>query len=153
MNGFLTDKFANAKFEPRTEEIDVPFMRDFFEEGREPKFIIRGLNAVELNTTIEANTKQKSIDNIVKAITTDRDQIQSVRKALGMSGDIPAEIAKRIETFVLGCVSPQFNHSMAVKFAEAFPIEFYDITNKILNLTGMGGSYVKPQPSSQTTTA
>jgi hypothetical protein len=65
-----------------------------------------------------------------------------------VSNNVPGEIAKRIETLVSGLVFPAFNHAMAVKFAETFPVEFFDITNRILHLTGMGGSHVKPPPSS-----
>lgn len=143
-SGFLTEKFAQAKFEPRTEEVEVPLLKEFFSEGQEPKFIIKGLNAIELNAAIEANNKQKSIDNVIKAISTDRDQINSIRKALGVSNDTPGEIAKRIEAMVLGCVSPTLNHAQVVKFSENFPLEFFDITNRIFNLTGQGGSHVKP---------
>jgi hypothetical protein len=148
MNGFLANKFSDTQFEARREEVPMPCMVDFFEKDVEPKFIIKGLNAIELNASIEANLKQKNVDNIIKAISSDKDQVESIRKTLGVSNNVPGEIAKRIETLVSGLVFPAFNHAMAVKFAETFPVEFFDITNRILHLTGMGGSHVKPPPSS-----
>lgn len=148
MTGFLADKFTEAKFEQKTEDIKLECLQEFFEEGQEPIFKVRGLNSVELHNAIEAGNRNKSIDNILKAVTTDKDQITAVRKAMGISSEVPGEIAKRIEMFVIGCVSPKINLSFAVKFSETFPIEFFHVTNKIVELTGQGASRVKSQPSS-----
>jgi hypothetical protein len=151
MSGFLIDKFSRAKFERRTEivKIDNETLKEFFEKDQEPVFIIQNLNAAELNISIEAELKNKSIDNVIKALSKNSDQVAGIRKTLGISSDVPSELAKRIEMMVFGCVNPKIDHAVAVKFAENFPMEFYDITNKIANLTGTGGSLVKQQPSSQ----
>jgi len=37
----------------------------------------------------------------------------------------------------------------SAKLAEVCPIEFYDLSNRVTQLTGQGGSRVKPPPSSQ----
>jgi hypothetical protein len=58
-----------------------------------------------------------------------------------------------MEMLVAGCVAPKLDHAIAAKLAEVCPVEFYDLTNRITNLTGQGGSRVKPQPSLQPTPA
>ena len=146
---FKADRFTSAKFEPRTEEIKVPALAEFFDEGEPPVFKVRGLDATELCRAIDAGAKQGKVDAIVKAISSQKDQVDEIRKALGMSADTPGEIAKRMELLVLGSVEPKLNHAAVAKFAEVAPIEFYDITNRITILTGQGGQRPKSPPSSQ----
>lgn len=150
---FNLDKFQAAEFSARVERVEIRQLSEFFGEGEVPVFVVRGLTAAELQRAIEAGNRQGAIETVVKAITTKQDQVESIRKALGLTKDTPGEIAKRIEMLVLGCTEPAMNHAAAVKLAEVCPIEFYDLTNKIVTLTGQGGSRVKPQPSSHTTTA
>ena len=90
----------------------------------------------------------KSIDNVIEALTNN-DQAQAVREMIGLTKGSPAEIVKRLEMLVLGSVVPKIELPLAVKLAEAFPIEFLTLTNKITALTGMGFDIVKPEAASQ----
>jgi hypothetical protein len=149
---FNADKFERAKFEPRRERIPVPALADFFDDGEPPEWEVRGLTSVELHKAIEAKNRQGSIESIVKAIAANQDQAGAVRKALGLSKDTPGEIAKRLEMLTLGSVAPAISLPVAVKLAEAFPIEFLTLTNEISELTGKGAEMVKPPAASQPTT-
>ena len=148
---FSADKFQRAAFEPRTETVEIPALAEFFGPEEKPEFQVRGLTASELHKAMEAGARNKSVDAVVKAISTSKDQIAAIRAAIGLSADTPGEIAKRIEMMVAGCVTPKVDHAIAAKLAEVCPVEFYDLTNRITNLTGQGSSRVKPQPSSQPT--
>ena len=114
---------------------------------------VRGLSAVELHKAIEASKRQGSIEAIVKAIAANQDQAGAIRSALGLTKDTPGEIAKRLEMLVMGSVAPAVSLPVAVKLAEAFPIEFLTLTNEITDLTGKGAELVKPPAASQPTTA
>lgn len=149
---FNADKFERAKFEARRAKVPVPAMSDFFDEGETPEWEVRGLSAVELHKAMEAGKRQGSIEAIVKAIAANQDQAGAVRKALGLTKDTPGEIAKRLEMLVMGSVAPAVSLPVAVKLAEAFPIEFLQLTNEISDLTGRGADLVKPQAASQPTT-
>lgn len=148
--GFNAEAFQAAEFIARTESVVVPQLAEFFGEGESATFVVRGLTANELQRALDAGAKQSSIDTVVKAIASQKDQVALIRKALGMAADVPGEVAKRMEMLVLGCVAPPLNHAAVAKLAEVCPIEFYDLTNKITFMTGQGGSRVKQQPSSQT---
>lgn len=148
---FNLGKFQAAQFTARTERVELRSLAEYFEEGDEPCFVVRGLNAAELQKALEAASKQSTVDSIVKAISSSKDQIDAIRKAIGLTSDTPAEIAKRSEMLVMGSVEPKLNHAEVAKLSEAFPIEFFDLTNKIVNLTGLGGINSKSQPSTQTT--
>lgn len=149
---FNAEKFERSKFEARRAKVPVPALSDFFDEGETPEWEVRGLSAVELHKAMEAGKRQGSIEAIVKAIAANQDQAGAVRKALGLTKDTPGEIAKRLEMLVMGSVAPAVSLPVAVKLAEAFPIEFLQLTNEISDLTGRGADLVKPKAASQPTT-
>lgn len=149
---FNAEKFERSKFEARRAKVPVPALSDFFDEGETPEWEVRGLSAVELHKAMEAGKRQGSIEAIVKAIAANQDQAGAVRKALGLTKDTPGEIAKRLEMLAMGSVAPTVSLPVAVKLAEAFPIEFLQLTNEISDLTGRGADLVKPQAASQPTT-
>ncbi len=150
---FDAAKFDAAQFTPRTEAVDVPALAAFFAEGEPAQWHVRGLTASELHNALEAKQRQSSVEAVVKAIASSGDQVQAVRKALGLTADTPGEVAKRLEMLVMGSTAPKIELATAVKLAEHFPIEFMLITNKITELTGMGADLVKPAAASQPTPA
>ena len=151
--GFNSDKFERASFEARRTRVPVSALAQFFDDGEKPEWEVRGLSATELHRAIEAGRRQGSIDSIVKAIAANGDQASAVRKALGLSKDVPGEIAKRLEMLVLGSVAPAVTLPQAVKLAEAFPVDFLSLTNEITDLTGQGFDLVKPPAASPPTPA
>lgn len=150
---FDVDRFDRAELKPRTEVVEVEALAAFFGDGEPAQWTVRGLSATEFHRAMEAGKRQSSVEAIVKAIASGGDQAQAVRKALGLSADTPGEIAKRLEMLVMGSVSPKVELPTAVKLAEAFPIEFLSLTNRITELTGKGADLVKPEAASQPTTA
>lgn len=150
---FNVDKFDATKFEARTAEVRVEALVDFFDEGEEPVWKVRGMTSAELYKTAEARNRQESTVAIVKAIANNVDQVTAVRRALGLTSDVPGEIVKRLEMLVMASLSPKVELPTAVKLAEHFPIEFMTITNQITELTGRGSDTVKPPAASQPTTA
>jgi len=146
---FHKDTFVSDLFEPRTMAVPVAALVEYFDEGEKPEFTVRGLSASEIQRGNDASHRQASVENIVKAIANQKEQVDAIRSALGLSDDVPGEIAKRLEHLVSGCVEPKLDSLAAAKLAEAFPIEFYDLTNKIMALSGQGGMRVKQKPSSR----
>jgi len=149
---FDAERFERAKFAPRTRVLDVESLAQFFGEGEAPTWTVRGLTSNELHAAMEASVRQRGVEAVVKAIANGADQTQAVREALGLSTKTPGEIAKRLEMLVMGSVAPAVSLPVAVKLAEAFPIEFLQLTNEISDLTGRGADLVKPQAASQPTT-
>jgi hypothetical protein len=148
---FNSDRFERAKFEARKARVSVEALAPFFDDGEPAEWEVRGLTAAELHQAMEASTRQSSIESIIKALATKADQANAIRQALGMAGDTPGEIAKRIEMLVMASIQPTIDMPAAVKLAENFPIEFLQLTNKISELTGQGAELVKPSAASQPT--
>ena len=146
MNGFM-----KAEFEPRTAEVRVPKLQNWFGEGEEPVIKVRGLDASDYAKIQNVQVRHSNAEAIVKALTDKQEQIEVLRETIGLiDEEVPLDFAKRLETMTLGVTEPIFNLSQAKTFATRFIIDFYVITNKIYELTGLGMDVKKPLPSGKT---
>ena len=150
--GFDLQGFRKQKFEARTAEVRVADLADWFGEGDEPVFVVRGLTGEELARCQEAAQRNKDISQVVEALAASHGQekVEAMREMLGVSESVPNDLAKRLEQFAIGTIDPDFNHEDAVKFAETYPVEFYQLTNRIMELTGSGRQPVKKKSSGET---
>jgi hypothetical protein len=146
-------RFAQAEFTPRTQAVPVPGLAAFFAKGDKPEWVVRSLTAAQLHNAIEAKQRQASVQTVVEAIAATSEKATEIKKALGLSGDQPGEIIKRLEMLVAGSVAPVVDMPIAVKLAQTFPIEFLSITSTIAELTGQGFDLVKPPAASRKTPA
>jgi len=157
---FNPDKFERAKFEARTKVMTLfkdekgvvseSALSECFDEGSDATWTVRGLSASELHRAMEAGSRQKTLGKVLQSIADNSEGVAAAKKILGFTGkETPGDIAKRIEMLVQGSVDPVMTLPQAVKLAENFPIEFYQLTNEITELTGMGFEHAKPQAALQ----
>lgn len=149
---FNRNKFIKQKFEHRTDVVSVPALSDWFDDTDEPEWIVRNLSGNEMALCQEASIKNKNIAAVTEALVTSgqNEKVKALRKIIGNSDDVCADLAKRLELIVYGSVEPIIEMDIAIKLAENFPVEFMQITNKITILTGLGASKSKPKPSGET---
>ena len=127
----------------------VPALKEFFGKA-EPLWTVRGLTGQEVGQTKEAAAKNKNLTAIVEAIAgQQKEKVQGIKDALGI-GKIPDDIAQRVAQLEAGSVKPKCDTEMALKLCEHFPVEFYNLTNEILRLTGQGSEPGKPKGSTPT---
>jgi len=145
---FDSKAFMKAQFEPRTAQLEVPGLASWFGPEEMPVWIVRGQTGNEVAISMDAGNKHKNIDLIINAIGSSQNQVDELKKALGMAGKATHhEIVKRLEQLVQCSVAPVITMDIAVKLAETRPIEFYQLTNEILRLTGLGMDLKKPSAS------
>ena len=149
---FDSKKFLKTKFERRTFPVPVPDLQAFFPEGEKAVWLVRGLTGQELGRADAAADKNKNIAAIVAGLTADnsKEKAAAIKDLLGIGGDTPADIVKRIEHLILGSVDPVCTRELAVKLCETYPVEFIMLTNKIVELTGQGQIPGKLPPSGAT---
>lgn len=148
---FDKKKFDQAKFIDRTEAVPVPNLKAFYKEGEAPVWVVRGLSGEEWARANEAATKKENLLSYVEAVAAGgKEQAAAIKEILGISGETPAELCKRLDMFVAGSVDPKIDRPFAVKMAKNYPMEFYTLTNKIMSLTGMGREPGKPKGSGKT---
>lgn len=151
MPGFDSKAFMGAAFVPRLEEIDVPGLADWF-NGAIPVWVVRGQTASELAGSIDAGNKRRNIDTVIKALAANADQVDEMRRAIGIATqETHADVVRRLEMLTQCSVDPEITLDLAVRLAEVRPIEFYQLTNKIVELTGQGFDVKKSPPSGETT--
>jgi hypothetical protein len=135
---FKAKAFEKAKFEPRTVDVPVPGMAEWFEG--DPVWKVRGLTGNELGRCNEMMESRKSLTEIIQDIL--------VKKNDESADDyVPKEKALRVEYLILGSLDPVCDMTMAAKINEPFPAEFNIITTEIIRLTGQGQTVGKQTPS------
>lgn len=151
-SSFDVKAFMKEKFVPRVEEHPVPDLAAFYPDGAKAVWKVRGLTGQELGRAEEAAERNRNMSAIVDGLAAQasKDRTEALKDLLGLGGNTPADIAKRIEHLVLGSVDPVCTTDLAVRLCEAYPIEFYQITNRILQLTGKGMMPGKQTPSGET---
>lgn len=148
------DRFLGASFLPREATIAVPELSNFFGEET-PEWTIRGLTSAELARANEISDRMPgNIRALVDSLTGDGDKAEAIRKIVGLpTSEVPADVSRRIEMLATGSVSPELGESrrdVAVRLAETFPTVFYNLTNRILSLTGQGAELGKRKRSGGT---
>lgn len=148
---FNSNAFMKQQFEPRTAPVSVPSLALFFDDKEEKQeWIVRGQTASEVCRSMEAATNQSKLSSVVEAIAASSNQKDEIKTALGLGSDTPSDIVKRLEQLVCCSVTPEIELPVAVKLAETFPIEFYMLTNKVIELTGLGMDLKKSKTSGKT---
>jgi hypothetical protein len=140
--------FLNAQMVARQAEIRVDGAAAFFtptEEGEEvsPVWVVRGLTGAELSKVYELPARQTRLANIATALATanaDREKIAEIRAALGLYDGLTLDVKKRLEMLTMGSVSPETPLPVARKIFDRFPVDFYNLTTKIMELTGLGAA-------------
>ena len=148
------DRFTQAKYSPRTEDVKVPDLAEYFADGEDAVWTVKGLTAIEVAQTKQSYDRSETARALIGALANSPDKIEAVTSALGLTGsDVPQDVSRRIESLMLGSVSPKIDansRDAVVKLAETFPVTFYELTNKIDSLTGQGQEPGKPKPSGKT---
>jgi len=139
---FNVDAFLQEKLVPRTAKVAVPALANWFSVDDAIVWEVRGLCGEEMAKAQEAAIKSKNISAIVEAVasTLKDEKVNAIKDLLGTSDKVPVELAKRMEMLVMGSVSADVDLPLAVKLAQHFPVEFMQISSKILELTGLGSA-------------
>jgi len=137
---FDEKKFERAKLEPRVAFVDVPELKTFFTENEKPRWKVRGMTGNEQGKINGAVERNKSVSTIIDGLISAnaKDKVDALKKSIGLGDDVPHDIVRRLEMMTVASIGPVIKHETAVKLCEKFPVEFYEITNMILKLTGRG---------------
>lgn len=147
-------KFRNTPLELRKSVVPVPDLAFFFAEGQPAEWVVRGLTGEEIAI---ANASSQRIALIVAAVealsaasNSKPDQLDAMKTLMGCGTDTPEDLAKRFDHLTFGSIDPVIDRESAVKLFAYYPVIAYTITNKILELTGLGPDLGKALASTQT---
>jgi len=132
-------------------------LKDFFNEGEDPVFIVGNLTAEQLARSKESETKNNAgLGKLVGTLVYSNEETKA-----GILADIveayktkvPDELVRRQDALYFGSILPKFeDRSDVVFFARNHPITFYNLTNEIFNLTDLGALSGKSKPIGETKT-
>lgn len=134
------EKFKQANFEQRTATLPVPTLAAFFDKDEKPELTVRGLTGFEVARARERVTQNTAISELIEKIvgTKASTKIEGLQQALGLSEDVPSDLVYRIAICEFGVSSVDLEQEDCVKLANTCPETFYQLTSRILELTGMG---------------
>jgi hypothetical protein len=139
---FDLKKFETTNFVDRTEEIEVPELKDFFDKKAKPVWKVRGMTGTEIAKMHDAVNRARDFEGILELIASgsSKDKIEGFKKALGISDDVPADFVRRVNMIKLASVDPDMSdkQELVVKLGEAFPVVFRTISDAIQRLSGQG---------------
>ena len=137
---FNADEFIAAKFERRTKVVNVPELKDWFDEGEDAVWTVQSLTGNEIAKADEIASRRSISAAILEGLITMRaqDVKEAIKKMVGKTDDITETTAKRMQHLIFGSVSPPCNEDLAVKLNDRYPTVFISLTNEILRLSGQG---------------
>ena len=138
--GCDAEKFLNTKMQPRTANVQVPGLSDWFSADEDPVWKVRGITGQELGKARQAVSNRKDLTAILDKLIggSSKEKADAAESALGINDDVPENVALRIHLVRYGSVDPVADEDLAVKICTCFPIEFEALWKKILELTGQG---------------
>jgi hypothetical protein len=136
---FDLQRFRGASLAPRQSEVPVPDLAHFFGEGVPPIWIVRGLTGEEIARSNNSSERVKLFAATVDALASAArsEQSEALKAMMGVT-DVPEDLAKRFDHLTFGSVDPKISREDSVKLFAAYPVVAYTLTNKILELTGLG---------------
>jgi hypothetical protein len=139
--GFDLQKFQGASFKDRIEEVKVDDLKEFFEGKEHPIWKVRGLTGEELAFARDAEERARNVNALIEGLAAKsaKGKIKAIKDELGLTDDkAPDDYIRRLEMLRYGSVDPEVDKPTVVKLAANYPTTFYQLTNKILELTGLG---------------
>lgn len=149
---FDSRAFKATKFEDRTQGVPVPDLAAYFGEGEKPVWTVRQLSGFEVGQAKQAQVKRRNREALLTVLERDGATAQEASVAFAELSKLgPAyksgDIGERLEWLVMASVEPTCDLDMALKLCKAKPTVFYDLTTRILQLTGLGMQEAKPDSS------
>lgn len=150
--GFNSERFIEAGWQRRTGSVKVPDLADWFDKDEEPVWQIQSLEGSEIARAREGERRNKTIKSVIDGLVSKNDskKAEAIRQIVGVSEDMPDDIAYRTEILKYGSVSPAVDYPLAASLQRSKPIVFYEVTNEIIRLTGLGHEPGKVKASGKT---
>ena len=152
---FNLNKAQHRKTEFRTADVPIDdiykAMPEAFtlKEGEKPVWTVRMLTHDEIAHCKEAAANAKNWPEIIKKLNGNNDKTGAVLSLMGLGDAAPAETAQQVEQLIIASVNPKCDRAQAHWLGKNFPIVFFQLNQKIMELTGLGAQVGKPKASTK----
>jgi len=139
---FDIGKFQNTDLQLRTREVSMTALPDkFFPEGSEKKFKVRQLTGNEIaacNEAVNAATQARALVEKIMAGSA-REKADAICESLGLSAELKPESVREMNWVHKGIIDPVgFGYDQVVRLHSFYYVDFKQLFNEIVSLTGMG---------------
>lgn len=150
---FDLERFRTLTLTPRQAAVTVTELAPLFGEAA-PVWTVRGLTGEELARANDASARAKLYAATVEALASaaHSEQAEALKTLMGVN-EVPEDLAKRFDHLTFGSVEPAISREDAVRLFASHPIVAYQLTNKILELTGQGADLGKALHSTESPTS
>jgi hypothetical protein len=142
------------KFDKRTKVIPVPRLKDWTKNGGDPTWTIQSLGTKEIwKAEVAASEESRNaVAQLSEALAGSdiNEAAEKIKSLVGVSADIPQELAKRIFLLTFASIDPVCDLTTAGIIHEHFPTDFLNITQEILNISGLGSKKKESKSSGVT---
>jgi hypothetical protein len=142
------------KFDKRTKVIPVPRLKDWTKNGGDPTWTIQSLGTKEIwKAEVAASEESRNaVAQLSEALAGSdiNEAAEQIKSLVGVSADIPQELAKRIFLLTFASIDPVCDLTTAGIIHEHFPTDFLNITQEILNISGLGSKKKESKSSGVT---
>jgi hypothetical protein len=140
---FNSDKFKSTNFVMREKFYEfhgdetLEVMKTYFDNGETPGVMLRGLTGKQYSECKNRHNARKNIEVLVTALAGDDTKKigEELKKKFGDTDETTPEISFRMKALELGS---DLDWETVGTIKHYFPVEFNEMTDIILNLTGMG---------------
>ena len=165
MSNFDLANFRKAKFQERVEDVPLSGLTasgfaGYEGEGEEAKalpvvFQVRGLTAEELAKADQEADNSKVLLQVAERLAgTESERAKGLLEGLGLGDGTPKALAKKLSHVQMAVLKPSLKIQDVVRIADAYPMDFLELTVRIYNLTGQGKvAHVKRKPSGKNQTS
>lgn len=165
MSDFDLAAFRKAKFQERAEDVPLSGLTaagfgGYEGEGDDAKplpvvFRVRGLTAEELAKADQEADNSKLLLKVAERLSgSESEKAQALLEGLGLGDSTPKALAKKLSHVQMAVVTPELKIQDVVRIADAFPMDFLELSVHIYDLTGQGKvAQVKRKPSGKSQTS
>ncbi len=147
----------NQNLEPRIVEVECNELKELYDSppAEDLIFKVRGLLGNDVAMVSAVRDSPNFIEMLSNALATKNGKqgAEAVRSLLGIFDDkLHPELRYRVELVVRGAVEPKIDYPLAAKMAADFYVVLNRLSEKVLELTGLGSQIKKKSsPDSKTT--
>jgi hypothetical protein len=146
----------NQELEPRTADVVVNELKALYDPAPDEDliFTVRGLNGNDLVAVSSKRDTNTFVEMLSEALIkkNGKEGGEAIKGLLGLFDDeLHPELKYRVELIVRASLEPKIDYPLAVKLAREFYVVLHRLSEKILELSGLGAQLKKKSSSDSIT--
>jgi len=120
-------------------------MAEFFDDDEDPDWVVRGIDAIELEMMKEDVRSNPKISKEISAGSkgVPDEAVEAIKVIFSVASKVanrkvPDTYVMNLSLVAMGSIAPEVSKQQAAQLAKRHPVQFAEIASKVLELTGLG---------------